>query len=68
MTAIKPSQKSEVEELVSHQIQLFKNVATMDDRDIFEYHLRHFRIMALYWEMDRIARNEVASAGTHRKT
>jgi hypothetical protein len=45
-----------MEELVSQQIQAFKNCATMDDRDLFEYHLRHYRIMALYREMDRIAR------------
>ena len=54
MPMIKPSQ-SEVEEPVSKQIQVFKNVVPMDDRDIFEYHLRYFRIMALYREMDRIA-------------
>jgi hypothetical protein len=55
MAAINPRQKREVQELASHQIQAFKNVATMDDRDTFEYHLRHFRIMALHREMDRIA-------------
>ena len=53
MAAIKPSY-SEVEELVSQQIQAFKNVAPMDDRDIFEYHLRYFRIIRLYREIDRI--------------
>src|SRR5262249_21492859 len=56
MSAINTNHKHELEELVSQQIHVLKNVAPMDDRDIFEYHLRHFRIMALYREIDRIAR------------
>ena len=40
MTASNPSHQREMEELVSQQIQAFKNCATMDDRDLFEYHLR----------------------------
>ena len=63
MTAIDPSHKHELEELVSQQIQAFQHVATMDDRDIFEYHLRHFRIMALYRENDRIARTTLRTQG-----
>jgi len=52
---INPRDKRELEELVSQQIQAFKDGETMEDRDIFEYHLRHFRIMAIYREVDRIA-------------
>jgi hypothetical protein len=63
MAAIKPSHHHELEELVSQQIQVFKNVATMDARDIFEYHLRHFRIMTLYREVDRISRTMQRTQG-----
>jgi len=63
MTASNPSHKREVEELVSQQIQGFKNGATMDDPDLVEYHLRHFRIMALYLEIDRLARTMHRTTG-----
>jgi len=61
MAAINP--KREAEELISQQIQAFKNAATMEDGDILEYHLRHFRIMVLYREMDRIARTMQRTQG-----
>jgi len=53
MTGIDPNDMCELEQLVSQQIQAFKDGETMDDHDIFEYHLRHFRIMAIYREMNR---------------
>lgn len=61
MAAIKPSR--EMEELLSQQIQTFKSGAKMNDREIFEYHLRHFRIMALYREIDRMARTMPRTQG-----
>ena len=63
MTAINPSHNRELEELVSQPVQAFKNFAEMDDRDIFEYHLRYFRIMALYREMDRIGKTVYRAHG-----
>ena len=50
------SLKSEVEELVLEQIQVFKQSAPMDDPDIFEYRLRHNWIKVLYGQLDRLAR------------
>jgi len=63
MAAINPSHKRELDELVSQQIQAFKNDGTMDDSDVFEYRLRHSRIMALYREMDRIVRTMQRTQG-----
>jgi len=50
------SQKDEVEQLVLEQIYAFKQTAAMNDRDIFEYHLRHYKIMTIYSQPDRSAR------------
>ena len=48
MAATSHSLKSEVEELFLEQIHAFKQSAAMDDRDLLEYHLRHYQIMSLY--------------------
>ena len=45
--------RNEVEELVLEQIRAFKEVRTLDDRDILEYHLRYYQIMALFRQLDR---------------
>jgi hypothetical protein len=50
MTA--PSPEEEVVQLVLEQIEMFKRHKKMDDRDVLECHLRHYRIMALYWEIE----------------
>ena len=47
------SPKSEVEKLIADQIRAFKETANMDERDLFEYHLRHLQIMTLCRELDR---------------
>src|SRR5215469_16875368 len=56
MAATSHSLKSEVEELVLEQIHVFKQSAAMDDGDLLEYHLRHYQIMSLYGQLDRLAR------------
>ena len=48
MAATSHSLKRELEELVLEQIHTLKQQATMNDRDILEYHLRHYRIMVIY--------------------
>jgi len=53
MTATSPSLKREVEELIADQVRLFKQPVSLDDRDLLEYHLRHYFIMTLYRELDR---------------
>jgi len=40
----------------AEQIHVFKQSAAMDDSDIFEYHLRHYQIMVLYGQLDRLGR------------
>lgn len=50
------SLKREVEELVLEQIHTFNQSDTMNDEDLLEFHLRHCLIMALFREIDRIAR------------
>ena len=55
-----PSLQQEVEELVLEQIRAFKQSRNMDEGDIFEFHLRHYQIMALYREMDRVTRPDRA--------
>ena len=56
MAATSPSLKRELEELVLEQIHTLKQQAKMTDRDILEYHLRHYRIMVIYWQLDRLSR------------
>jgi hypothetical protein len=53
MAATSPSPKREVEELIADQIRLFKQPVSLDDRDLLEYHLRHYFIMTLCRELDR---------------
>lgn len=53
MVATSPSPMREVEQLIAEQIRLFKQSVSLDDRDLLEYHLRHYFIMTLYREMDR---------------
>jgi|HubBroStandDraft_2_1064218.scaffolds.fasta_scaffold614946_2 hypothetical protein len=53
MVATSPSLKREVEELIADQVRLFKQPVSLDERDLLEYHLRHYFIMTLYRELDR---------------
>jgi len=46
------SRKQEVEQLVVEQIRVFTQPEKMNDMEMFEYHLRHHRILELYREMD----------------
>jgi hypothetical protein len=48
-----PNRWLELERLVLEQIHRFKQPEQMSDADIFEHHLRHYRIFALYRELDR---------------
>jgi hypothetical protein len=50
-----PSFEQEVEQLVVEQIRKFKKTERMSDSDIVEYHLRHYRILFLYRERERMA-------------
>ena len=50
-----PSLEQEVEQLVAEQIRIFKETEHMSDSDIVEYHLRHYRILLLYRERERMA-------------
>lgn len=61
MAATSYSLKRELEELVLEQIHTMKQQATMTERDIFEYHLRHYRIMVIYWQLDRLSRVDDSS-------
>lgn len=56
------SLKGELEALVLEQIHAQKQEAMLNERDIFEYHLRHYQIMVLYGLLDRASRPEGASA------
>ena len=51
--------KNEVEQLVLEQIYAFKQTAAMNDNDIFEYHLRHYKIMTIYIQLDHSDRAQV---------
>ena len=59
-----PGPRQELEELVLEQIWMFNQPAKMSDAEILEYHLRHHRILALYGEVDRIARTEAEAKAT----
>ena len=48
-----PSLSQQIDELVLEQIRTFKETASLNDDEIFEYHLRHYQIMLLYAEMDQ---------------
>jgi len=52
------SREQEVEQLVLEQIRMFARPEKMNDMEILEYHLRHYRIFELYREMDLMAREE----------
>jgi hypothetical protein len=54
-----PGLKQEVNELVLDQIRLLEQSSKLNKMELFEYRLRHCRIMELYVEMDRIASDEV---------
>jgi len=56
MPAANLQSEQELEELVQQQIQAFKESKVMSDRDILEFHLRHYRIRTLLEEMDRQVR------------
>ena len=56
------SLKRELEALVLEQIHALKQEATLNERDIFEYHLRHYQIMALYGQLDRASRPDHIAA------
>jgi hypothetical protein len=55
-----PSLEQELEQLVLEQVRTFKLSANMNDSEMLEYHLRHYRIMMLYHEMDRIEKSKNA--------
>jgi hypothetical protein len=48
-----PDRWLELERLVLEQIHRFKQPEKMSDADIFEHHLRHYRILTLYQELGR---------------
>ena len=50
--------QQELEELVQQQIQAFKARKLLSERDILEFHLRHYRIRTLFEEMDRQLRQK----------
>jgi len=52
------SLKQEVDELVDEQIEIFKT-QKLDGRELFQYHLRHYRIMELYLRIDSLAVQEL---------
>ena len=56
------SLKRELEALVLEQIHALKQEAKLDERDIFEYHLRYYQIMVLYGQLDRASRPDDAAA------
>jgi hypothetical protein len=55
-----PSLEQELEQLVLEQVRTFKLSAKMNDSEMLEYHLRYYRIMMLYHEMDRIEKSKSA--------
>ncbi len=64
MAATSPSLQRELEALVLEQIHALKQQARLNERDIFEYHLRHYQIMMLYRQLDRGSRvSEPATQG-----
>ena len=56
MTVPGQTLQREVEELVREQICALKQDSLMNNRDIFEFHLRHYQIMMFYRWLDRSAR------------
>ena len=46
----------ELEELVLEQIYALKKTSAMNERDILEFHLRHYQIVMLYRRLDRNAK------------
>jgi len=58
-----PSPEQEIEQLVQEQIRVFTHPKKLDDRDILEFHLRHYRIRQLRQEVHRIARSEYIALG-----
>jgi hypothetical protein len=52
MAATSPSLQRELEALVLEQIHALKQRARLNERDIFEYHLRHYKIMMLYRQLE----------------
>lgn len=54
---------NELNVLVLEQIRTLKRVGAMKDSDLFEYHLRHYQIMALYHELDRAKARSASSGG-----
>jgi hypothetical protein len=56
------SLQRELTVLVLEQIHALKQEATLNEHDIFEYHLRHYQIMVLYGQLDRTSRPDDAAA------
>jgi hypothetical protein len=54
MTVTSQVLKREMDDLVLEQVIVFKEATDLRDRQLLEYHLRHFRIMTLYRELDKI--------------
>jgi hypothetical protein len=52
MTVTNKTLKREVEDLILEQIYVLKQAAAMTDRDIFDFHLRHYEIVMLFRRMD----------------
>lgn len=61
MAATSHSLKRELEALVLEQIHALKQSATLNERDIFEYHLRHYQIIVLYRQLERGSRVDDSS-------
>jgi hypothetical protein len=55
MAVTSDSLQRELEELVLEQIYALKQTSAMSDRDILEFHLRHYQIVMLYRRLDRNA-------------
>jgi len=58
------SLQQDLEQLVREQVRTFKHSPSMDDADVFEFHLRHYQIMALCREKDRQT-GQVAKKGSY---
>jgi len=55
--------KREVKKLIVEQIDAFGQVGELNGMELFEYHLRHYMIMELYWKIDRIAAEHACLPG-----
>ena len=54
MTVTSPSLQHEVDDLILEQIHVFKEPNSLSDAQIFEYYLRHRRLIELFRELDSV--------------